>query len=264
MEELHMADAPKYRPLIFISGGGSTMLRVLQATMAGGQLRGLVEPAGIISSTAEAGGLEKLAQFNEVRDERKQIPSAVLDPRFHKNSRGDLIEMMLSLAKSFGATGFIGCGYIRMFPEALIEMFPGFGHNQHPAPLYDGIGFGGRHFYGLVPHEAVVRYSGKIDRPFRSYAVVHEVTPEYDTGRLVHMSESVGVDLNWSPEELQQRILPLEHQMVIEALAKIARAYIDGRPVHTLLTPPKIYLNDAEEAAFNESKQEALGSLSKH
>ncbi len=258
-----------YRPMIFISGGGTTMNEVLKSTI-NGLLYGLVDPAVVISSKSDAGGIAKLHERNKEREKRglRQIPSTTLNKKI-SGSEEQLEADLVEAAKLYEATGFIGCGYVRKFPKALIKRFPHFGHNQHPAPLENQlVGFGGQGFYGEVPHEAVMRYAKKLaamktPRPFRTYATVHEVTSEYDKGGIIHLSKKVDVIPNWEEaalheavKDLQGQVLPHEHQMVIEALANIARAYMMQRTPVAMHAPPPICFGPEERKLFREAMQE--------
>ncbi len=255
---------PKYRPAIFISGGGSTMYNVLHATLPGNPLHRLVEPAIVITNNPEAGGIEKLELINEARSDIRllPIPFAVVNRRLFGDEAGATAEI-LSLLQREGATGFIGCGYLKKFPQELIDAYPGFGHNQHPAMLVNGRGFGGHRFFGTTPHSAVLRYARKIQRPYQTHAVVHNVNSNYDEGDVVWFSEGVTVNREWTPEQLQQAVLPHEHRMVVEALgAAIAQAYLrSDNGARVFPKPPAIWENPEEEALFNQAMDEERAEL---
>jgi phosphoribosylglycinamide formyltransferase-1 len=68
--------------------------------------------------------------------------------------------------------------------------------------------FGGKGYYGLRVHEAVLAYGAKV-----SGATVHFVSAEVDGGAIIAQSP-VPVEDGDTPESLQQRVLAEEHKLL--------------------------------------------------
>ena len=101
--------------------------------------------------------------------------------------------------------------------------------NIHPALLPK---FGGKGFYGMHVHEAVVA-SGDTE----SGATVHFVDAEYDRGP-TFLQRRVPVLPGDTPETLRDRVLAIEHELLPDAIAKFAAEYKRDRntPMETRTT----------------------------
>ena len=89
--------------------------------------------------------------------------------------------------------------------------------NIHPALLPN---FGGRGMYGMRVHEAVLA-AGENE----SGATVHLIDGEYDHGPVL-AQEKVPVCDGDTPEQLQARVLEVEHRLYVATLEKIAAGRI--------------------------------------
>jgi len=214
---------------ILISGGGTTAEAVIRACQAG---RLDLEPVMVISSRKNAGGIEKA--------ERLGVPTEVVKPRDYGTGE-EFGERLLSVLEEYGVEMVSQNGWMVRTPINVIECFPERIINQHPGPL-DGErpDFGGRGMYGVRVICARGAYEAVTgEEPAWTEATVHRVTENYDEGpiirkvrvefsglgRRVTMEEltSDSEDLIRATKEIQGRLLPIEHENVIGALAMMIR-----------------------------------------
>lgn len=105
-------------------------------------------------------------------------------------------------------------GFLLKISNDIIEEYPGRIINIHPALLPD---YGGAGMYGMAVHEAVVENEEQ-----ESGITIHHVTEDYDEGEII-FQETVEVDFEDSPEDVQYKVRQLEHKHypeVIEYLIK--------------------------------------------
>lgn len=95
-------------------------------------------------------------------------------------------------------------GYMKKLPDCLIEKMPDRILNIHPSLLPK---FGGKGFWGLHVHEAVLA-AGETE----SGPTVHLVSNEIDRGRIL-AQRKVPVMPDDTPETLQARVLEQEHDI---------------------------------------------------
>ncbi|MCQ2108116.1 MAG: phosphoribosylglycinamide formyltransferase [Fibrobacter sp.] len=95
-------------------------------------------------------------------------------------------------------------GYMKKLPDCLIEKMPDRILNIHPSLLPK---FGGKGFWGLHVHEAVLA-AGETE----SGPTVHLVSNEIDRGRIL-AQRKVPVMPDDTPETLQSRVLEQEHDI---------------------------------------------------
>lgn len=205
--------APPMRLAVFASGGGTNFQAILDA-IADGDLPATV--ALCVSNRPDAGALE--------RAERHDVPTAVLDPDAFSSAKA-FAEELLSTLSDFRVTFIALAGYLRKIPSPVIERFRHRITNIHPALLP---AFGGKGMYGMNVHRAVVEHGVRW-----SGATVHLVDETYDTGPIV-LQEPVPVYPEDTPQQLADRILPVEHRLYSEALRLFAegRIRLEGRTVH--------------------------------
>lgn len=73
--------------------------------------------------------------------------------------------------------------------------------------------FCGKGYYGLKVHEAAIEYGVKV-----SGATVHFVDENADTGPIIRQ-DTVEVFVGDSPQDLQQRVLKIEHKILSQVVA---------------------------------------------
>ena len=109
-------------------------------------------------------------------------------------------------------------GYMNRIPENIVAHFRNCILNIHPALLPD---FGGKGFYGMQVHEAVIQSNAD-----ESGATVHFVDAKYDHGPIV-AQEKVNVSADDTADSLAQKVLAAEHRIY----PKVVKAYCEDRIV---------------------------------
>lgn len=198
----------------FISGGGTTMQEIIRACQSG---EIPMDVACIIASTSKAGGIEKARSLG--------IPEKdiiVVDPNEFKDNDGRVDQYGFGMAilkelKSRGVTVFTQNGWMPVTPENVIDEYPHTSFNQHPGPLPD---FGGRGMYGRRVHAAVLIFRRLTRTDPWTEATVQRVHKEFDKGPVVK-AQRVKIFKDDTVEDLQQRVLPVEHRLQIELLKDV-------------------------------------------
>lgn len=229
---------------LLISGGGTTAEAIIQAASAG-RLAG-VKAGCIIASKPEAGGIE--------RAKKAGIPEKdvlVLSPKAF-SSREEFGEAIIQECKARGVD-FVGqYGWLVKTPENVIKAFEGRIVNQHPGPLEPGRpDFGGKGMFGRRVHAARLFFVRAVNRDFWTEATAHRVTAEYDKGAVV-LVKQVPILPDDTPESLQARVLPVEHEVQIETLAKFVAGEVQEIKRENPLVLP------GEENVLEEAKRKAI------
>lgn len=206
-----------------ISGGGTTMEQIVRASQ-NGHIPSLAI-ACIVASTPEAGGI---ARARTLGIPAKDI--VVVNPRDFRTSehtidRTAFGECLLSVLRDHGATVVTQNGWLPLTPRSVIQAYRGKIFNQHPGPPED---FGGKGMYGLNVHAAVLQFYrmvGRIMSGAWTEIVAHHVDEGVDTGQVVRAAP-IAIRPEDSPEELQQRALPIEHMLQIQLLRDIVRGTV--------------------------------------
>lgn len=173
---------------VCISGGGSNLQAIIDACQAG-QLPAQVDL--VLSSNPSAYGLERAREAG--------IDHAwVLNPQ-------DLLPALQ--AKDLDL--IVLAGYLKRLPPEVIQAYPNGIINIHPSLIP---AFSGQGYYGLRVHQAA------IDRGVQfSGATVHLVNEAYDEGPILKQGV-VPVYKTDRAEDLAQRVLRLEHSLLVEAI----------------------------------------------
>ena len=143
-------------------------------------------------------------------------------------------------------------GWMVMTPENVIKKFEGKIINQHPGPLDTGRpDFGGAGMFGLRVHQARLEFVKRTKRDFWTEATTHFVTKEFDKGAIIKRKQ-VPIFLEDTAEILQARVLPVEHQVQIEALKDFSQGKVREFHRQTPLVLP------GEEKILEECKESAI------
>lgn len=121
----------------------------------------------------------------------------------------------------------VHAGFMKILPPFIVEKFPMKMINIHPALLPC---FGGKGFYGMHVHEAVINSGARI-----SGCSVHFVTEDVDGGPII-IQKTIEIADDDTPESLAEKIHVLEHKAVVEAVEKILTGNykIEGKRVVSL------------------------------
>ncbi len=189
---------------VFASGRGSNFLAVLEQVKSGNIA---AEIACVISDHARAPVFE-IAQRNNIPTHwvnRKQFSAAE-----------DYATFLMNLLESYKTELVLLAGYLKLVPSPVVERYRYAIINIHPALLPN---FGGKGFYGIRVHQAVIESGVKI-----TGVTIHFVDEHYDRGSVI-IQEQVFVLPGDTPEELAARVLTVEHQL----LPKVVKAYCEDR-----------------------------------
>lgn len=182
---------------VLVSGGGTNLQSIIDAIEVGTLKSQIV---CVISNKEAAYGLE--------RARKHQIPAYFINP---KEEGYD--EKLLIRLKDEEVDLVVLAGYLRILNKELIEAYIGRIINIHPSLLPK---FGGKGFYGIHVHEAVLAAGEK-----ESGATVHYVDAGVDTGKII-LQRKLQVMSEDTPETLQKRILEqIEHKILVEAIRSI-------------------------------------------
>lgn len=189
----------------FASGGGTNFQALVDRGLESEDWR----IAGLITNTSTAGALD--------RAQAAQIPTMVVPT---KDRNGDEVtSALLTALDGWGADVICLAGYMRLLPAAVVTRFRNRILNVHPALLPS---FGGKGMYGMNVHRAVLA-AGET----WSGATVHYVDERYDEGAIIGQS-LVPVEPDDSPEDLQARVLEVEHELYPAAVDHICAALRRG------------------------------------
>mgnify|MGYP000186578920 FL=1 len=180
---------------VCVSGGGTDLQSIIDACEAGkinGQIR------LVISNRKKAYGLER-ARLHGIQAEWIKDEDEIL-----KRFEEEKIDVVVL------------AGYLAIVGDKLIEQYKNRIINIHPSliPSFCGPGF-----YGMHVHEAVFKRGVKV-----SGATVHFVTGEVDGGPII-LQRAVDISDLETPEDIQVRVLEIEHEILPEAVA----LYCEGR-----------------------------------
>ncbi|MDR0853235.1 MAG: phosphoribosylglycinamide formyltransferase [Clostridiales Family XIII bacterium] len=189
-----------YNISVLVSGGGTNLQAIID-TINDGTIKN-ARIGLIISSNPKAYALE--------RADREGIHTSVIRKKDFKNdeARGEAMARELAGAKT---DLIVLAGYMNIVPEKVVNEYEGRIMNIHPALLPK---FGGLGFYGLNVHKAVLAAGEK-----ESGATVHFVDNGVDTGAVIKQGK-VPVLAGDSPEQLADRVLEVEHKILVEAIVE--------------------------------------------
>ncbi len=186
---------------VFVSGRGSN----LQAILDSPELKSLVKVTAVFSDKSDCAAFTKARQYDistfTVGTKEGYVSSDQL-AGYLKKLRIDLV---------------ILAGYLKLVPADVIEQFEGRIINIHPALLPS---FGGKGMYGMNVHNAVFASSAKV-----SGASVHFVDNTFDTGKII-AQRCIDISDVKSPEEIAERVLKQEHQLLPYVIKKIAEGKV--------------------------------------
>ena len=180
---------------VCVSGGGTDLQSIIDACEAG-KINGEIRL--VISNRKKAYGLER-ARLHGIQAEWIKDEDEIL-----KRFEEEKIDVVVL------------AGYLAIVGDKLIEQYKNRIINIHPSliPSFCGPGF-----YGMHVHDAVFKRGVKV-----SGATVHFVTGEVDGGPII-LQRAVDISDLETPEDIQARVLEIEHEILPEAVA----LYCEGR-----------------------------------
>jgi phosphoribosylglycinamide formyltransferase len=200
------------RLAIFVSGSGSDMQSVID-----GIERKEID-AEIVLVVASKPGIYAIE-----RAEKYGIPHEIYCKKDYDSLEG-MYERLIARLKALDVDYVLLAGYLTILTPNMIQAFPNRIVNIHPSLIP---AFCGKGFYGLKVHQAAIDYGVKL-----TGVTVHFVDEGADTGCII-AQEAVSVKSTDTAEELQKRVLEVEHRLLPEVMALICRdkVHIEGRKV---------------------------------
>ena len=185
------------RLLLLASGRGSHVVNLIQATRDG-RLSGSV--IRVVSDRPGAPAIEVAGGLD--------VPTEVLTP-FREGVRlaSEAEDRLLQIVREDRPDLIALCGFMRLLSPPFLERMNVPILNVHPSllPRFPGLNAQRKAI------EAGVTTTG---------ATVHIVDAGVDTGRIL-LQESIPIFPGETPEELAERLLPIEHKLYVEAIRKI-------------------------------------------
>lgn len=173
---------------VLISGGGTNLQAIIDAC-ATKEIDAKVSV--VVSNTPNAYGLR--------RAELAGIPNQYL-----ANDK-DLFHTL----KAHQVDIVVLAGYLKLVPAEIVNFYEGRIINIHPSLIPS---FSGKGYYGIKVHEAAIKRGVKV-----SGATVHLVNENFDEGKILQQ-ETVPVYEEDTPEDLQARVLEVEHRILVKAI----------------------------------------------
>lgn len=195
------------RVAILISGGGSNMLRLVEAMQADG----FAAPVLVASNDLQAAGLG--------RAEALGVPTAAVDHRRFGKDRAAFERELL--APLVAASPDIVClaGFMRVLTPDFVRRFAGRMLNIHPSLL--------PHYPGLHTHRRALEAGDAV-----AGCTVHEVIAELDAGPILGQAV-VPVLADDTEDSLAARVLVQEHRLYPQVL----RRFVAGERAPLMLGP---------------------------
>ena len=190
---------------ILVSGRGSNLRAILESP----KLKELIKVKAIVGDKLYCPAFDIAKDFS--------IPVFSVGKKEGFISFDDL---KINLEK-LGIDLIVLAGFLKLIPENFVKAFRNKIINIHPALLPS---FGGSGMYGMNVHKAVFESSAQV-----SGATVHYVDETYDTGKII-AQKCVDISNVKSPEEIAERVLRIEHQLLPEVIEKIAlgKVFVEG------------------------------------
>jgi phosphoribosylglycinamide formyltransferase-1 len=193
--------------LVALASGGGTNLQAIIDNIEKGILNAQIK--AVISNNSKSGALERARKHN--------IPAIHLS---HKQfaTPEEFDQKLLSILEENETDLVILAGYMKMLSPTIVRAYRNRILNIHPALLPS---FGGEGMYGIHVHEAVIDSGVKV-----TGVTVHLVDEIYDHGAII-VQKCVPVLPDDTPETLQQRVLPHEHELYSKAVQLFAEERVE-------------------------------------
>lgn len=193
-----------YRLAVFVSGRGSNLLSIA-SQIKQGILK--AEISAVVSNNQDCKAIEYA--------KAEHIPNYIVAQKNESSASINYAELIRILHES-KIDLIVLAGFLKKIPDNLIQEYKNRIINIHPALLPS---FGGKGMYGMNVHRAVFNSSAKVSGP-----TVHFVNEIYDEGKII-AQQSVDIsDVN-SPEEIAERVLKAEHEL----LPSVIKKFIDNK-----------------------------------
>ncbi len=196
------------RPLrvgVLASGAGTNLQAILDRVH-----RHAAEVVAVGANRADARALERAAAAG--------VPTAVFALDDHGGDREARDAAMAEWLAGRGAELVVLAGYMQLVTPGFLAAFPDRVINVHPALLPA--------FPGVRAIEQALDYGVKVFG-----VTVHFVDEGVDSGRII-FQRAVELPAATEPSEVHASLRPLEHELLCEAIALIARGAVRPDPGH--------------------------------
>lgn len=187
---------------VFVSGRGSN----LKAILTSREIEGLIAVKAVVSDKISCPAFQIAESFS--------ITTFTVGNKAGSINYHELIQRFFELKIEL----IVLAGFLKLIPDEFIDAFRNKIINIHPALLPS---FAGQGMYGINVHKAVFESSAKV-----SGATVHFVDSTYDTGCIIAQRCVDISDVN-SSEEIAERVLEIEHQLLPHVLKEFALGKIN-------------------------------------
>lgn len=198
----------KTRIAVFVSGGGTNLQALIDATKRGEIPSG--ELALVLASNEKAYALTRAAQNN--------IPSAVVK-RKEYDSQIAYEEAVKAVLEENGIEMIVLAGFMTILSEHFTSAYPKRIVNVHPSLIPS---FCGEGFYGLRVHEAALKYGVKV-----TGATVHYVNEIPDGGEII-LQKAVDILEGDTAEVLQKRVMEQAEWVLLPQAVELVAAKLQA------------------------------------
>jgi phosphoribosylglycinamide formyltransferase-1 len=189
---------------VLISGRGSNLGAIL-AAIESGRLPARVKL--VVSNKPDAAGIARAAEAG--------VPTHVVQHGAYPD-RASFDAALVAALRGAGAEVVVLAGFMRLLTPVLLEAFPNRVVNIHPALLPA--------FPGVDAQAQALAYGARV-----TGCTVHFVDAGTDTGPVIAQA-AVPILEGDDRESLAARILPREHDLLVQALRWIAEGKVDVIP----------------------------------
>jgi phosphoribosylglycinamide formyltransferase-1 len=173
-----------------------------------------MDVACVVASNSTAGGLDKARLLSIPNQDILIINPNDYRGEDNKVDQNNFGQKIVDELKQRNVTVVTQNGWLPLTPEIVIQEFEGRIFNQHPGPVPE---FGGKGMYGRRVHAARLLFARMVKRDYWTLATGQRVHKDFDLGKVVK-SAQVEILPTDTVDDLQQRVLPVEHQVQIEML----------------------------------------------
>ncbi len=249
-----MSNLEKQGIIVGISGGGSTMQAVYEATQSGRLSRTKI--VGVFVTDPESSGIDKARKFKTLNPKKDVV---VIDP-----SDGKYGERIVDFFEARKDRFDVFCQYgLTPFTPGIVidwlEQNGKLGINQHGGAVNpDKYDFGGK---GMscpeIFHAARLMFVRETMRNYKQWVVSQRLGRDYDSGKVLKR-RSVPIYSSDRVEDLKQRCIDEEHHVQIETLlTSESKNLHDMPPIENLVL-------ESERAVLSLAKGIAVRLYDKH
>ncbi len=190
---------PVKKIAVLISGSGTNLQAIIDAIS---QKKVNAEIKIVISNNKDAYGL--------FRAEKHGIKNMFLSAKNLTDE--EYSEKLLEIFKKEEIDFVVLAGFLKILSKDLVMQYKNRIINIHPSLIPS---FCGKGYYGIKVHEKAIEYGVKV-----TGATVHFVDENADTGPIIEQ-RAVDVDDFDTAKSLQQKVLAIEHEILVSSLKKL-------------------------------------------